>query len=77
MTTLTHFAKTHGHRFLDGKMLNFPTDNEIVEEYLSRGFQVASIFESPEGDYAQLDDDISYGFHKIGYIILEPEILFI
>lgn len=49
-----------------------PEEQHIAKEWQDKGYQVASVFETEDGeDIVILDNDISAGFHKIGYLIVE------
>jgi hypothetical protein len=50
-----------------------PEESHIAKEYIDKGYNVASIFQSEnEEDYVLIDDDPNNSLNKIGYLILEP-----
>lgn len=53
--------------------LNYPGDEDIPKHYMSKGYEVASIFDVYGEDHVKLDNSLGYGFHKIGYMVLKPK----
>lgn len=52
--------------------LLFPEEQHVAKEWQDKGYLVASVFEMlDQEDIVILDNDLGYGYHKIGYIILD------
>jgi hypothetical protein len=76
----TEFFKQNGHRLVsvheDDKetgnfMLFCPEESHIAQQYLDKGYSIASVFElQDEEDNVELDNDAGYSPFKIGYLIL-------
>lgn len=53
--------------------LNYPGDEDIPKHYMSKGYEIASIFDVYGEDHVKLDNYLGYGFHKTGYMVLKPK----
>lgn len=53
--------------------LNYPGDEDISNHYMSKGYEIASIFDVYGEDHVKLDNYLGYGFHKTGYMVLKPK----
>lgn len=49
-----------------------PEEMDRAKEYQDKGYKIASVFETEDGeDIVKFDNDIGAAFHKIGYIIVD------
>lgn len=49
-----------------------PEEQHIAKEWQDKGYNVASVFETEDGeDIVIFDNDLGSAFHKIGYIIVD------
>ena len=51
-------------------MLFHPEEKWIAAEYIKRGHDVASVFETESEDMVSVDNDISEHPYKIGYLVI-------
>lgn len=81
MITKTKFFELHGHRLVDvffdsaetgDYMLLHPEERFEAANYIADGYEVASVYETPDEDedMIEINDDISEHPYKIGYLIL-------
>lgn len=47
-----------------------PEENHIASEWLQKGYDVASVYETSEGDLIKIDNDCGSNPYKIGFIVL-------
>lgn len=79
MITKTEFFKTYGNRLVQiamdqadgGDFLLFhPEEKYTANEYLQKGYLIASVFDCPDDEYVDIDCDISNHPYKTGYLVL-------
>ena len=47
-----------------------PEQRETAQEYLDKGYAIASLFEHPDGDFIKIDNDLGESHHKYGWFVL-------
>lgn len=78
------FYKKYGHLLVEvvegedaeygNHMLLHPEETWIANAYRDEcGFQIASIYETNEGDVVEIDNDLGNHPYKIGYLVIKPE----
>ena len=47
-----------------------PEERDVAQEYVDKGYAIASLYEHPDGDFIKIDNDLSETDNKYGWFVL-------